>query len=126
MRLAPAPFLLFLICAPTAANADCVSGKYAGTAVEGAQAPVSVLIAIECEGDAVRGQAHTPSGAMPISGGESGADRWRIEGTADGAPVTAEATRDGDAWKGAYQVGSRRGALDLRRDDSAVPPPLQR
>ena len=106
--------------APIAVGAACLPGKYAGTGGKEGDQPFPVLVTISCEGEAVRGHIESPFGQIPISGGDAGAEQWRIEAVADGVPVTAEARRQGEDWTGTYQLGDEHGILTLRRDDAAV------
>ncbi len=103
-----------------AAYAECLPGKYSGTAGEADQTPFPVLVTIACNGGAVAGQIESPFGVAPILRGETALDRWRIEAEFDGQPLSAEAAMHNGEWRGAYVLAGSTGRLQLRRDDAAT------
>ena len=102
------------------ANADCVPGKFAGTAQEARQDPFPILITIICRGESVTGQVESAFGVAPISGGVSASTHWRLEGMFDTQQLALEASQTSDAWTGAYTLGPSHGSLTLHRDNSAT------
>jgi len=111
---------LAFTCLFSTAYAECIPGKYAGTGGEEGQDPFPILIAVTCEGDVVGGLIETVFGNATVTGGETSADRWRLEATFDSAPLRLEAARNGEAWTGHYDLAGQTGALNLRRDDAAT------
>ena len=117
---AAAAFVLGYAGLITASYATCLPGRYAGTGGAEGQASFPVLVTIACDGERVSGQIESVFGTAQIVSGETTQDQWRLEALFDSQPLTLQATRRGEEWRGGYVLGPNTGELTLRHDDAAT------